>query len=226
MKPRLVLAETRLSDDSLLEWQEHDGRHYLSIAGQQIDGPNNEAVQRELAHLACAPFRPARQPKILIAGLGLGTLVDALTQNLLQKRATFIVTEPLAEIVTWNRKFIPEGVFATDARVKVESDATPSGIASHNGTLHAILTHLDTAPLYSPTKPWPEQARWLTAAYDALQPGGMLAIAGSRVVRNMSRNLQRAGFQVAEHEVPSSTKAKRPRLHPIWLARKSGKGEE
>lgn len=226
MKPRLVLAETRLPNDSLLEWQQHDGRNYLAVAGQQIDGPINEAVQRELAHLACAPFRPARQPKILVAGLGLGVLVDALTQNLLQKRATFIVAEPLADIVAWNRKFLPESVFATDARVKVETDTSPSGIASHKGSLHAILTHLDIAPQFSPNKSWPEQARWMTAAYDALQPGGMLAIASSRVIHSMSRNLQRAGFQVAEHQAASSAKAKRPRFHPIWLARKPGKGDE
>lgn len=226
MKPRLVLAETQLTDHVLLEWQQHDGRNYLVSGGMQIDGPNNEAVQRELAHLACAPFRPARQPKILVAGLGLGAVVEALASNLLQKRATFIVAEPLPEIVAWNRQFQPESVFAKDLRVKVEGDGSPGDLKTHRGALHAILTHLDTAPQFGPNKSWPEQARWLTAAYDALQPGGLLAIAGSRVIHSLSRHLQRAGFNVAEHQVSSSPKAKRPRLHPIWLARKDGKTEE
>jgi hypothetical protein len=48
----------------------------------------------------------------------------------------------------------------------------------------------------------------------------MLAIGGSRVSRPLTRKLQRAGFEVAEITVPSSPDAKKPRLLPIWLARK------
>ncbi|MGC4012997.1 MAG: hypothetical protein QM755_00545 [Luteolibacter sp.] len=65
-----------------------------------------------------------------------------------------------------------------------------------------------------------ENQRWLTAAYDALQPGGLLAIASSRPLASLARTLGRSGFHVIEHRVPSSTTAKRPRLLPVWLARK------
>jgi len=39
MKPRIILAETTLQDGSALELQEHDGRRYLLVQGQQICGP-------------------------------------------------------------------------------------------------------------------------------------------------------------------------------------------
>lgn len=69
-------------------------------------------------------------------------------------------------------------------------------------------------------RPWVDDRRWLSAAYEALQAGGLLAIAGSRPVANLTRNLQRSGFEVAEFSVPSAPGAKKPRFLPIWLARK------
>jgi hypothetical protein len=70
-----------------------------------------------------------------------------------------------------------------------------------------------------------DDRRWLAAAYEALQAGGLLAIAGSRPVANLTRRLQRAGFAVAEFTVCAAPDAKKSRLLPIWLARK-GKSED
>ena len=55
---------------------------------------------------------------------------------------------------------------------------------------------------------------------EALQDGGLLAVAASRPSVGMTRRLQRAGFEVAEFLVPASANAKKPRLQPVWLARK------
>jgi len=71
--------------------------------------------------------------------------------------------------------------------------------------------------LLNPRQP---ERRWLAAAYEALQAGGLLAIAGSRPVANLTRRLQRAGFEVAEFTVPAAPEAKKSRWLPIWLARK------
>lgn len=220
MKPRITLAETALTDGSPLALQEHDGRHYLLVHGQQICGPATAAAEKELAYLAAAPFRPARQPKILMIGLGLGHTLEAITTQLPQKKGTFIVAEPLPELVEWNRKFLPPGPLVNDARVSVEDDPGPSALGHHRGELHAILLHLDASPLGPRNRPWVDDRRWLSAAYEALQPGGMLAIAGSRYVTNLGRRLQQSGFDVAEYTVPASPNAKKPRLHPLWLARK------
>ncbi|MFT3990992.1 MAG: hypothetical protein QM680_06230 [Luteolibacter sp.] len=220
MKPRITLAETSLGDGSTLELQEHDGRKYLLIHGQQICGPATAAAEAELARLACAPFRPARQPKIWFAGLGLGHAISAVAKELAQKRGQFLVGEPSEDLVQWHRSFIPESPLNTDSRVFLENDCSPSTLASHSGTLHAIITHLDASPTGPRNRPWADDKRWLSVAYEALQPGGLLAIAGSRYLANVTRNLQRAGFDVAEYTVPSSPNAKRPRMLPIWLGRK------
>ena len=220
MKPRLTLAETALPDGSTLTLQEHDGRKSLLIHGQQICGPATRATEAELARLACAPFRPARQPKLWFAGLGLGHTLAAATAELKQKRGTFIVAEPLSELPEWHRQHLPESPLLTDSRVVLENDCGPSGLVRHPASLHAILLHLDASPAGPGGRPWVDDRRWLAAAYEALQPGGLLALASSRPVANLTRKLQRSGFDVAEFSVPASPDAKKARLLPIWLARK------
>lgn len=220
MKPRITLAETPLPDGSTLALQEHDGRKALLIHGQQICGPVTRASEQELARLACAPFRPARQPKIWFAGLGLGHMLTAVAGELSQKRGAFIVAEPTAALPAWHREFLPESPLHSDTRIVLETDCGPSGLIRHAGQLHAILLHLDASPMTPNNRPWVDERRWLSAAYEALQPGGLLSIGSSRPVPDLTRRLQRCGFEVAEFNVPASTDAKKSRFLPIWLARK------
>ena len=220
MKPRITLAETLLPDGNILALQEHDGRKSLLVHGQQICGPATRAAEEELARLACAPFRPARQPQIWFSGLGLGHMIAAVAKELPQKRANLIVAEPLAAIPEWHRAHLPESPLLTDPRVSLETDCGPSGLIRHAGLLHAILVHLDASPTGPRNRTWVDERRWVSAAFEALQAGGLLAIAGSRHVASLTRRLQGSGFEVAEFTVPSSPNAKRPRFLPIWLARK------
>ena len=220
MKPRITLAETTLPDGMTLQLQEHDGRHSLLVAGQQIAGPATLAAEEELARLAAAPFRPARQPKVWLCGLGLGQTLNAITPILQQKKASFIVAEPLPEVVAWHGKHFQQGAFHQDPRVSWEQDAGPTGLHRHSGSLHAVLIHLDVAPLGPKSRPWTDSRAWLAAAYEALQDGGLLAVAASRPVAGLYQRLQRSGFDVAEFMVPAAANAKKPRLQPIWLARK------
>lgn len=220
MKPRITLAETELNDGNILALQEHDGRKSLLVHGQQICGPATLAAEEELARLACAPFRPARQPKIWFSGLGLGHTIAAVARELPQKRASFIVAEPLTALPDWHRTHIPDSPLLTDPRVVLENDCGPGALIRHAGLLHAILVHLDASPTGPRNRSWVDERRWVSAAYEALQAGGLLAIAGSRHVASLTRRLQGSGFEVAEFTVPSSPNAKRPRFLPIWLARK------
>ena len=220
MKPRITLAETPLPDGSILTLQEHDGRKSLLVHGQQICGPSTRSSEEELARLACAPFRPARQPKIWLVGLGLGHTLATVSAELRQKRGTFIVAEPLAALPAWHREHLPESPLLTDGRVVLETDGGPSALSRNAGTLHAILLHTDASPMSPENRPWVDDRRWLAAAYESLQPGGLLAIASSRPIPTLTRRLQRSGFEVAEFTVPASTDAKKSRFLPIWLARK------
>lgn len=220
MKPRITLAAADMNDGTPLELQEHDGRRYLLVQGQQICGPATRATEEELAKLAAAPFRPARQPRIWMVGLGLGHMVSAIIRELPQKRATYHVAESRSDLVDWNREFFPETPLS-DPRVVIEKDSGPDALNKQSGCLHAILIHLDSAPLGPKQRLWVNDKRWLSATYEALQPGGLLAIACTRNIPNLTRNLEREGYEVVEHQVPAVPMAKKTRLVPIWLARKS-----
>lgn len=223
MKPRITLAEATLPDGGNLALQEHDGRKFLLIHGQQICGPATRAAEEELARLACAPFRPARQPKLWFVGLGLGHSLAAASAELKQKKGSFIIAEPLTELCDWHRKHLPESPIHHESRLVFENDCGPAALIRHAGTLHAILLHLDASPTGPRNRPWVDDRRWVSAAYEALQPGGLLAIGGSRPVANLTSRLQRSGFDVAEFTVPAAPNARKSRLLPIWLARK-GRG--
>ncbi|MDX1680273.1 MAG: hypothetical protein R3242_06040 [Akkermansiaceae bacterium] len=220
MKPRITLAETTLPDGSPLVLLEHDGRKSLEIHGQQICGPSTRAAEEEVARLACAPFRPARQPKILQWGLGLGSMLGTVCEELKQKRGRFLVAEEIAQLPDWHRQHLPESPLLQDPRVELLEEADPELFKAHAGSLSAILIHLDVALPGPRNKPWPVDRRWLAMARDALQEGGLLAIAASSRQGGLYRSLQGAGFQIAEHEVAIAPKAKRTRMLPIWLARK------
>jgi spermidine synthase len=220
MKPRITLGETTIEDGSRLELQEHDGRRYLLVHGQQICGPATRATEEELAKLAAAPFRPARQPNIWMVGLGLGHMLSSIIRELPQKRATYHVAECRSEMLDWNREFFPETPL-DDPRVVIESDTGANALNKQSGCLHAIMIHLDSAPLGGKGRLLVNDKRWLSATYEALQPGGMLAIASTRKLPTLTRNLEREGYEVVEHLVPAVPMAKKPRLVPIWLARKS-----
>lgn len=219
MKPRITLAETTLSDNSTLLLQEHDGRRSLLIHGQQICGPSTRASEEELAKLAAAPFRPARQPRVWLLGIGLGNMLSAIIRELPQKRATYTIAENRSDLVEWNERFFPETPLK-DHRVVLENDVGPGALNLQSGTLHAILIHLDSAPLGGRQKLLVNDKRWVSATYGALQPGGILAIAATQKMPNVSKNLEKEGYEVTEHLVPASAMAKKPRLLPIWIARK------
>ena len=220
MKPRITLAETTLPDGNPLELIEHDGRKSLEIHGQQICGAATRAAEEEVARLACAPFRPARQPKILLLGLGLGNMLATVTEEIKAKRASFLVAEAIPQLPQWHRDYLEDSPLIQDKRVSLVDEPDADLLKPYKGSLHAILTHLDVALPGPRNRPWVEDKRWLAMARDALQDGGLLAIAGSRRQGGLHRLLQRAGFELAEHEVAVSPNAKRTRMMPIWLARK------
>ena len=225
MKPRINLAETTLADGTTLVLQEHDERRYLLVEGQQLCGPATRAAEEELARLAAAPFRPARQPRIWLYGIGLGHMLKSIIAELPQKRAVYTIAENRRELLDWNREFFPETPLS-DPRVTIEADTSAGALNLESGCLHAILLHLDSAPMGSRQRLLVNDKKWLSATYEALQPGGLVAIASTRKMPTLTRNLEREGYEVVEHLVPAVAHAKKPRLLPIWLARKSRGGLE
>lgn len=220
MKPRVILAETPSPEGGTLELHEHDGRRYLMLNGGQLAGPATRTAEQELAKIASQPFRPVRQPYLWVVGLGLGELLNALTAELPQKKATFYIEEPLDAIRAWQKEYFSESSYNTDPRVDARTPQEGGLASCAPGSLHGILAHLDYAPMSGKGKTLAENRKWLAQAYEALQTGGILALAASRSVRGLERSLTQSGFDVAFHQIEMAPNAKKSRLVPLWLARK------
>lgn len=218
MKPRVLIAQTRQPDGSELALHEHDGRYYLTVDGEQTSSPMTRVSEIELARIGTSPFRPVRQPRVWIAGLGLGAVLRSALEALPQKRGHFHVAEPCRELAQWHREHI-DSEDLDDKRVSLGKDITPDGLKSED-PWHAILLHADTAPLLDKGRALFEDRRWLSAAYDSLRDGGLLAIASSRPVQKIENTLRRMGFDVIRHEIDAVPNARRPKRHFLWLARK------
>jgi len=222
MKPRRIVESCPLSGNRTLELHEHDGRPTLHVHGEQVVDSRTAEAEAELVRLACAPFRPVRQPRIVIVGLGLGTILRAALDALPQKRAKFFVAEPVMPLIAWHRA----GLAGLDpgllANPLVEFHAAEASDALHGFDLppHAIILHLDAGAVlaHGPASAPTDTRNWLVAARDVLRPGGLLAIGSLRPQRDLTRKLQKAGFDVAEPKVHGSSATRKPR--PLWLARK------
>lgn len=220
MKPRITLAETYLTDGTHLVLQEHDGRYQLLAGADEISGPRTRHSEMELGRIACAPFRPVRQPRIWICGLGLGHVLEGVTECLIQKKGHWVVAEPTAELIEWHRRFFPEGPVAKDSRIEWVGDPGPAGLAQEEGALHAVLLHADVAPTGEKARPWCESPRWMDAAARALLPGGLIAIASSREMPSLEKHLRRRGLEVVVHSLVAQPHAKRSRSHYLYLGKK------
>ncbi len=224
MKPRIVAASCALPGGRTLELLSHDGRPLLHIHGEQVVGGLTAGGEDELARLACAPLRAARQPRLLLIGLGLGRILRGVLAALPQRRLQVTVAEPLAELVGWHRAGLagldPQPL--ADPRVAWRPVPAGEALRGLDSPPHAILLHLDGgAVLAGGAAAVPTEDRgWLAAARDVLRPGGLLVVGAARAQRGLGRLLREAGFDVAETNVHGSAVARRPRPQPLWLARK------
>ncbi|MDP0489470.1 MAG: hypothetical protein Q7Q71_00295 [Verrucomicrobiota bacterium JB023] len=223
MKPYHTLAETKTPEGEPLTLVEHDGHFYLQSNGLQLMTTFSHGSEEDLAELGCATFRPARQPMILIGGLGFGFTLAKAAETLPQKGARFIVAERTRDIVTWNQTHLAglhPGLWEDD-RVEILHEAVQETIAGNPNTFSAILLDVDNGPwsfhgeanedLYSP--------KGLARAKDALKEGGILTVWSARHDPSFEKQLRKAGFEVECEKVPASKKGKKNRFHTIWLAR-------
>jgi spermidine synthase len=162
----------------------------------------------------------ARGGRYLIGGLGMGfTLVAAL--KALPASASIVVAELVPKIVSWARGPLAHlfGGSLEDARVSLRIRDVHDVIVEERGGFDAIMLDVDNGPdglinianerLY---------CNWgLRAAYDALRPGGVLAIWSAYTDPDFFARLQKAGFEVEEVRMDAEGGQENPH-HVIWLA--------
>lgn len=180
--------------------------------------------EETLAELACSPFRPVNQPRILIGGLGMGYTLAAAAKTLPGKRAKFIVAELTSAIEAWNRTHLAHlhpGLL-DDERITIEIKPVQKLIRQAQGEFHAILLDVDNGPsaFHGTNNDSLYSMAGLREIHHALKGGGMLAVWSARSDKAFTKLLRKAGYDVSENTVAAAHKGNKRRTHTIWLARK------
>ena len=213
MKPLTKLGEKVLENGSVWELWERDGVLTLQLDGMPCANSFTYGSEEAMAELATSPITRAGQPCIMIAGLGLGYGLAKAMECLPKEKARFIVAEPVAEIVKWNREFSENKTLFDDKRVSTEPASAAELCRKRTGSLHAIL--LRSAHTRCEMTLGDAQAY-----FNALKGGSLLAINLAKADKRLEATLRRAGFEVITTLVPASSKGKQLRLHTLVLARR------
>jgi len=224
MKPYNKLAETLTPEGESLELFEHDGSFFISSNGNRLMTSLAHGSEEELARIACQPFRPAKQPIVLVGGLGMGFTLAAAVESLPQKGASFIVAELTEAILEWNKthmKGIHPGLL-DDHRVTVKLKPVQKLIAEANDYYSAIMLDVDNGPsaFHGSDNDSIYTLEGIHAAKNALKEGGILAVWSAYSDPKYTKLLRKADLEVSVIEVPAAHKGRKNRLHTIWIAKK------
>ena len=217
MKPRKIVARTESCTHLVLDLIEHDGRHYLECEGRQVDSHHLGLPAQQLIGLMCRPFRPARQPRLIFLGLGLGHAVLAAREALPQEKSSFVIFPEAPELPSWvSEHLIPDPL--DDARVHLEDLDPFSPLSAEYRDSQGIFADLDHLEALAP-KNWSITSPQILGNFnERLKSGGLLGLLSHRPVVGLEKELRKAGFDVATEITPLSEKSKKNRT--LYLARK------
>ena len=204
----------------LLHLKQRGQEFKISLGTQELMSSRLSATEQALATIGCETIRHRDKARVLIGGLSMGfTLRAALI--VLGAKADIVVAELVPAVVAWARGPMAElfGGSLTDPRVSIRETDVGKLIRSPRTGYDAILLDVDNGPegLTREANDALYNLPGLTAAYEALRPGGVLAVWSSAPDAAFTARLRKTGFDVKE--IP--LRAKGPRggaRHFIWTA--------
>lgn len=224
MIPRQRLATAEAPDGALLDLFRRGDEYVIRIreGGYQLMSSDDESSSRSLAELGCRGLERAKSGRVLVGGLGMGfTLRAAL--DCTGPGVEVEVAELVPAIVDWNRDIFGElaGHPLKDARARLHVGDVRDCIRRRGGRYDAILLDVDNGPegLVHRANDAIYGKRGLAEAWNALRPGGALAVWSFSDDARFTRRLETAGFDAEVHRVHGSRKG-RGRYHYIWEARR------
>ena len=176
--------------------------------------------EEKLAELGCAGLGTVERPRVLVGGLGMGfTAAEALRH--LGVNASLEVAELLSAVVRWNREYLGHlaGHPLKDPRTQIREIDVAAIIKTSPQRFDAILLDVDNGPdgLTQKENDWLYSDAGLKTSYQALKPGGVLAVWSAAPSTAFTGRLRKAGYKVREEQTRARGKSKGGR-HTIWLA--------
>ncbi len=173
-----------------------------------------------LGELTCKRIADRPHPRVLIGGLGMGYTLRAALQGL-SSDGKVVVAELVPAVVAWNRGPLAElaGNPLKDSRVMVRELDVAQIMREKQHAYDAIMLDVDNGPegLTRKGNDWLYGLSGLKVAYDALRPGGVLAVWSAGTNDAFVKRLRKTGFTV--DEVPVRARGARGGArYTIWFA--------
>ena len=203
-----------------------DSEYVIKIGPHELMNSRISHSEVALADLACARLAGVARPRVLIGGLGMGfTLRAALAA--LGPDAAVTVAELVPAVIAWNRGPLAAvtGNGLDDPRVTVFEGDVGKRMRAERAAFDAILLDVDNGP-EGMTRDGNDSLYdldGLDAAYDALRPGGILAVWSAGPDKSFTQRLYKAGYDVEEVVVRANGKGRGPR-NIIGLAMRGSEG--
>lgn len=221
MIPWSLLDKAQIPDgEGELRLMRRGAEFSIMLGNIELMNSRLSGSEEALATLSCQRIQGLPAPRILIGGLGMGfTLRAALA--VLGAKARVVIAELVPAVVVWARGPMADvfGASLTDPRVSIEEIDVGRLIRSGRSAYDAILLDVDNGPegLTRKANSGLYGARGLSAAHEALRPGGVLAVWASGPDRNFTLRLRKVGFEVDEVRVRANGAGGGAR-HVIWIA--------
>ena len=160
-----------------------------------------------------------RAERILIGGLGMGFTLAAARSSF-PPTAQIVVAELVPQVVAWANGPLASilGNSLSDPRVSIEVRDVHDVIAERHARFDAILLDVDNGPdgMISLANERLYCAWGLRTSYNALRPGGVLAVWSAFADGAFADRLRGAGFRVLEFQLATGGGKDDP-PHTIWL---------
>lgn len=190
------------------------------VGGQDLMNTRAHASEDALGTIACKGLREKTAARVLIGGLGMGfTLAASL--KALATDAQVVVAEIVPGVVEWNRGVL--GSFAgrplDDPRTQIHAVDVTELLKNERAGFDAVVLDVDNGPdgLTRASNEWLYSREGLSVLFEALRPGGALAIWSAGPDRAFTRRLRAARFGV--EEIPVRAHGGKGARHVIWIAR-------
>jgi spermidine synthase len=199
-----VTVETARVGNSEFALASHGDDFVVRVDGRVL--MSNRVHESEISLAEEAIDRASDPRHVLVGGLGLGFTLRA-TLDLLPEDARVTVAELVPEIVRWNRthlKHLHDDALA-DPRCDVVVGDAFDVLRDHARTFDVILLDVDNGPqaLSQEANHRLYDDGGVRACWNALTPGGVLAVWSAGPMAKFTARLARGGFDAEELRVPA-----------------------
>lgn len=221
MIPRETIDTTAVPGGGEMRLVRRGRDWFIMLGREELMSSRMSGSEEALANLACD--RVGDDARVLVGGYGMGFTLRTLLGRL-GPGARVTVAELVPAVIAWAKGPMAEfaGGCLDDRRVAVVEGDVGAVIRAGRARFEAILLDVDNGPdgltrngndgLYT--------LAGLTAAKDALSPGGVLAVWSAASDDVFARRMRDAGFAVEEVIVRARASGKGAR-HVIWLGIKN-----